>query len=137
MRLLTGQEPTRLQAVAQWGEASQVDENLAGVLLFPGGVIGHFDCGVRAFRCQPAEIRGTTGRIVLEKAFTMEPNETAVIRWWHGEAYEEISIPPVNHYTRMFEAFGDALLEGKPYPYPAADAVANMQVIDGLRAAAR
>ncbi len=136
MRLLTGQEPSAVRALARKGEASQVDENLAGVLQFPSGVIGHFDCGVRAFRCQPAEVRGTTGRIVLEKAFTMEPNEQPVIRWWHGEEYEEITLPAVNHYTLMFEAFGDALLEGKTYPFSPMDAVANMRVIDQLRAAA-
>jgi predicted dehydrogenase len=136
MRLMTGQEPGAVRALARMGQASDVDENLAGVLLFPSGVIGHFDCGVRAFRCQPAEIRGSTGRIVLEKAFTMEPNEKPVIRWWHDEHYEEITLPAVNHYTRMFEAFSDALLEGKVYPFPAADAVANMRVIDHIRAAA-
>jgi D-xylose 1-dehydrogenase (NADP+, D-xylono-1,5-lactone-forming) len=136
MRLLTGEEPSAVRALARIGQASEVDENLAGVLMFPSGVIGHFDCGVRAFRCQPAEVRGTTGRIVLEKAFTMEPNEQPVIRWWHGEEYEEITLPAVNHYSLMFEAFGDALLEGKTYPFSPADAVANMRVIDQLRAAA-
>jgi len=136
MRLLTGEEPSAVRALARIGQSSQVDENLAGVLMFPSGIIGHFDCGVRAFRCQPAEVRGTTGRIVLEKAFTMEPTEQPVIRWWHGEEYEEITLPAVNHYTLMFEAFGDALLEGKTYPFSPADAVANMRVIDQLRAAA-
>lgn len=136
MRLLTGEEPSAVRALARIGQSSQVDENLAGVLQFPSGVIGHFDCGVRAFRCQPAEVRGATGRIVLEKAFTMEPTEQPVIRWWHGEEYEEITLPAVNHYTLMFEAFGDALLEGKTYPFSPADAVANMRVIDQLRAAA-
>lgn len=136
MRLLTGEEPSAVRALARIGQSSQVDENLAGVLRFPSGIIGHFDCGVRAFRCQPAEVRGTTGRIVLEKAFTMEPNEQPVIRWWHGEEYEEITLPAVNHYTLMFEAFADALLEGKSYPFSPADAVANMRVIDQLRAAA-
>jgi predicted dehydrogenase len=136
MRLMTGQEPSALRALGHWGQANGVDENLAGVLLFPAGVIGHFDCGVRAFRCQPAEIRGSTGRIVLEKAFTMEPNEKPVIRWWQNERYEEITLPAVNHYTRMFEAFSDALQGGKPYPFTAADAVANMRVIDQVRAEA-
>jgi D-xylose 1-dehydrogenase (NADP+, D-xylono-1,5-lactone-forming) len=136
MRLMTGQEPQTVRAVARFGAGSDVDENLAGLLLFPSGVIGHFDCGVRAFRCQPAEIRGSTGRILLEKAFTMEPNEKPVIQWWHDEQYEEISVPAANHFTRMFEAFGDALLEGKPYPFAAADALANMRVIDQVRAEA-
>jgi xylose dehydrogenase (NAD/NADP) len=136
MRLMTGQEPETVAAVARYGDTG-VDEQLAGALRFPSGAVGHFDCGLRTFRNHTYELRGTSGRILVERGFTMEANDSHVIRWWHGESYEEITTPPANHYTLMAEDFADALLEGRPPRYPAADAVANMRVLDQLYAAAQ
>jgi predicted dehydrogenase len=136
MRLMTGQEPETVAAVARYGDTG-VDEQFAGALRFPSGAVGHFDCGLRTFRNHTYELRGTGGRILVERGFTMEANDSHIIRWWHGESYEEITTPPANHYTLMAEDFADALLEGRPPRYPAADAVANMRVLDQLYAAAQ
>jgi predicted dehydrogenase len=136
MRLMTGEEPQLAAALAHDGNTG-VDEQFAGALLFPSGAVGHFDCGIRTFRSHTYELRGTGGRILVERGFTMEATDSHIIRWWHGERYEEITTPPANHYTLMAEDFADALLEGRPPRYPAADAVANMRVLDQLRAAAQ
>lgn len=136
-RLLTGEEPARAQAVARWGAASGVDETLAGVMEFPSGVVAHFDCGFRTFRANFCDIRGTTGRILVEPIFNMEPTFAPVIRLWRGEEYEEISAPAANHYTLMVEDFADALLNNRPPRYLAQDGVNNMRAIDMLYAAAR
>lgn len=136
MRLMTGEEPLEAKAVATFGD-SGVDEGLSATLRFPSGALGHFDCGLRGYRTQTYEIRGTDGRILVEKGFTMEPNEEHIIRWWHGEEYEEIRTPAVNHFTLMAEDFADALIESRPTRYPAADAVLNMQVIDKVIQSAR
>ncbi|MCB9450922.1 MAG: Gfo/Idh/MocA family oxidoreductase [Anaerolineaceae bacterium] len=137
MRLMTGEEPVDVTARAQFGEPSGVDETLAGILVFPSGVIGHFDCGLRSYRTPNYEIRGTEGRILVESGFVMEPNEQPVIRHWHGSDYQEIVMPAVNHYTLMAEDFADALLNDRPPRFPGQDGVENMHVIDRLLAAAR
>ena len=67
----------------------------------------------------------------------MQPNEEPIIRIWHGDKYEEIKMPAVNHYTLMAEDFADALLNKRPPRFPAQDGVANMRVIDMLLADAR
>lgn len=136
MRLMTGEEPLQASALAQVGESSGVDETLAGVLAFPSGVVGHFDCGLRSHRTHTYEIRGTEGRILVESAFTMEPHEQPVIRWWRGNEYQEIIMPAVNHYTLMAEDFADALLLNRPPRFPGQDGVENMRVLDQLLAAA-
>lgn len=137
MRLLAGEEPHQVGAVALFGAASRVDETLAGVLFFPSGIVGHFDCGFRTFRANYCEVRGTEGRILAEPVFNMEPGYAPTLRLWRGDSYETISVPAANHYTLMAEDFAGALLDNRPPRYAPADGVQNMQVIDRLYAAAR
>lgn len=141
MRLVTGEEPIRAVGAANFGERSGVDEMLSGVLHFPSGVLGHFDCGLRAMFSNTAEIRGTTGRIVVEWAFTMPPSQPTKIRYWSDKngsgTYEEIEIAPANSYTLMAEDFADAILNQRPPKFPASDAVKQMRVIDQLYASAK
>lgn len=136
MRLLTGEEPEQVMATAAFGAASGVDEMISGVLRFPSGVIGHFDAGLRAFKVHTYEVRGTEGRLQLERAFNPEKDDT-IIRYWHGDDYREITVTGDNQYTLMIEDFSDALLEGRPPRYPARDSVGNMRVIEQVLASAR
>jgi predicted dehydrogenase len=132
MRLMTGEEPVSGKALARWGERSGVDEQLTGILQFPSGALGHFDCGLRQQFVNSYELRGSGGRILVEKGFTVPPNEEPIIRYWHGDFYEEIKLPAVNHYTLMAEDFADALLNKRPPRYLPQDGVENMRVIDRL-----
>jgi predicted dehydrogenase len=139
MRLMTGEEPDAAHAFARIGADSGVDEALAGVLRFPSGVLGHFDCGVRAQHNHSYELRGTKGRIFVEQGFVMPADSATRIRVWENKAYgqddyREIAVPPANHYTLMAEDFADALLTARPPRYLPTDGVANMRVIDQLKA---
>jgi D-xylose 1-dehydrogenase (NADP+, D-xylono-1,5-lactone-forming) len=137
MRWITGEEPVAAQAFASFGAASGVDENLVALLHFPSGALGHFDCGLRQQFTRCYEVRGTHGRILAENAFTPQPNDAAVIRLWQGDQYDTLTLPPANHYTLMAEDFADALLEGRPPRYTAADGIANMRAVEMVLAAAR
>jgi D-xylose 1-dehydrogenase (NADP+, D-xylono-1,5-lactone-forming) len=136
MRLMTGEEPDDAKAIARIGKQSQVDETLSGVLSFPSGVVGHFDCSFRLQWTHMYELRGTEGRIVVEQGFVVPPNEATIIRHWRGDSYEEIKIPAANSYTLMAEDFADALLNKRPPKYLPQDGVSNMAVIDQLYASA-
>ncbi len=137
MRLMAGEEPDRVSAVAQFGERSGVDETLAGVLGFPSGAVGHFDCSLRTSFRHTYELRGTEGRITVDEAFVMSADKSTMIRQWRGGDYHEITIPPANSYTLMAEDFAEALLDNRPPRYDPQDGVNNMAVIDRLLAAAR
>lgn len=137
MRLMTGEEPQTVQAMARFGERSGVDETLTGLLDFPSGVLGHFDCSLRAQFKSGYEIRGSQGRILVEHGFRVEADREPVIRHWQGSRYEEIRVAAANAYTLMVEDFAEALLKRRPLRFPAADAVGNMATIDRLLAAAR
>jgi D-xylose 1-dehydrogenase (NADP+, D-xylono-1,5-lactone-forming) len=130
MRLMSGEEPSRGYSLAKNG--AEVDETLTGILEFPSGALGHFDCGMRTHRAHWYELRGSRGRILVEDAYVPNADETTYIRWWQGERYEVIEIPPSNQYTIMLEDFADALIQGRSPRFPAQDGVDNMRVIDML-----
>lgn len=137
MRLLTGEEPSFAEAFANFGRESEVDESMIGLLKFPSGVLGHFDCGLRSHRVHTYEIRGSAGRILVEEAFTMRPGSEYTIKLWQGDQYHEFKTPAVDHHQLMVEDFADALLNNRPPRFPAQDAVENMRVVDQLLASAR
>ncbi len=134
MRLMTGEEPVAARAFARIGAASGVDETLTGLLDFPSGVVGHFDCSFRAMNTNRYSLHGTHGRIEVEPGFAPEPDAQAVIRTWRDGRPDEIVIPPADQYQRMVEDFADALLLGRPPRYAPQDAVANMAALDMLYA---
>jgi xylose dehydrogenase (NAD/NADP) len=146
IRYLIGEEPSDVHAFADIGARSGVDERLAGLLRFPSGVLAHFDCSLRTHFTQTYEIRGSEGRIFVERAFVPfrpDPEADIIIRYWSSKPgvekheYEEIQIPLVNQYTLMAEDFADALLNNRPPRFPIEDSIANMRAIDRLLAAAR
>lgn len=141
MRMVTGEEPDEALAIANFGGGSQVDETLSGVLHFPSGIIGHFDCGFRSFLTNSYEIRGTKGKINVEPSFTMPATQPSVIRLTRDEngasRVEEIEIPPANSYQLMVEDFAAAIQEKRPPLYDGRDAITQMHTIDMLYASAR
>ncbi len=133
MRLMTGEEPVEARAFASMG--LEVDETLAGLLRFPSGALGHFDCGFHTVITNAYEIRGRRGRIVVDPAFIPSATQDTTIRYYHDRICEEIVIPAADQYQYMVEDFADALLNNRPPLFPPEDAVRNMAAIDLLYAA--
>jgi predicted dehydrogenase len=92
MRFITGEEPVTVSALARFGERTLVDEYLVGIMQFPSGVLGHFDCGLRTFSNHSYEIRGSKGRILVEQGFVMTPGADMTIRHWREDVYQEIMV---------------------------------------------
>ncbi len=132
MRLITGEEPSKLAAFGTYNEHG-VDVQAAVALQFPSGVVGHFDCGVLTAGKQTYEIRGSEGRIRVDEAFVIPQDRPTTIQYWRGSEYEAITIPAAGEYQVMAEDFGDVLLLGKAPLYPAEDAVRMMETLDKLR----
>ncbi|MBN1963084.1 MAG: Gfo/Idh/MocA family oxidoreductase [Anaerolineae bacterium] len=137
MRLLTGEEPEDVAAIANFGAVSGVDEHLAALLRFPSGIIGHFHCGLRTYREHRYVVSGSTGRIVVPQAFGPKTGTPTVIRLETDDTARVIELPDVNQYVLMVEDFAGAILENRPLRFPIEDGVRNMAVIDRLLASAR
>ena len=139
-RTLAGAEPRELSAFANYVSANdggRVDSSFAGMLRFPAGVTARFDCGVNLERRNYLELVGTQGRLYLDKPFSLL-EEDSVIEEHHFSLDSVMhEIKGANHFTRMGEAFAEAVLNGTPLRYRLDDAVGNAQALAALAEAAK
>ena len=133
--------PVRFQSTIERDPTSGVDVITSGILSFAAGV-GTFTCSTRLEPDQRVDIYGTDGRIRIEIPFNIPPDRpTRVFVTAGGDppvapATEILTFPPTDPYAAEAEAFAGAILDGMPVPTPPADAVANLDVLEALFAAA-
>ncbi len=141
-RMLFGAEPERVEASILRDPDMEIDVLTSALLVFPGGGTATFTCSTRSESDQRVHIYGTEGRISIGIPFNIPPDRETHVDVTHG------GDPPVTPDTRTLtfavadpygveaDAFAAAILDGSPAPIPAADAVANMRVIEQVLAAA-
>jgi D-xylose 1-dehydrogenase (NADP+, D-xylono-1,5-lactone-forming) len=125
LRLLCG-EPERVsgEAVARGG----VDGRFAGVLRFPGDVLGTFACGFDVPLLGAIEVVGEGGVLLAE-----DP--------WHGltprltRDGEEVPVEAVNPYRLELEDLSSAIRDGRPPRLGRDDAVGQARAIEAMYAA--
>ncbi|NNJ25459.1 Gfo/Idh/MocA family protein [Alienimonas chondri] len=141
-RWLFGAEPDRVLGRIETDPDYGTDRTADGVLQFdgPGGRgTSTFTCSTQLVPYQRVNAFGTKGRVELEIPFNAPPDKPCVI-WTqsgssgeYGEPLRE-EVPIADQYTLQAEAFGAAVLNDTPVPTPLTDAVANLRVIEALRA---
>jgi predicted dehydrogenase len=133
-RWVLGDEPLRVQAVAEWQHG--VDVAMNAVLEFPGGRAALFDCGFTLPLRQHLEIVGTHGTIRVEDMW-LPSTQAAFLVQREGKAADRVVLPAADQIVHMIENFSRAVQERRE-PVPAAEqAVKTMGVLDALRQAAR
>jgi predicted dehydrogenase len=65
-RLIAGEEPIKANCVGYIGKESRVDQQTAGILMFPSGAIASFECGTQVNIPTNAHIFGSKGSISIE-----------------------------------------------------------------------
>ena len=135
-RTVAGSEPVAVQAWATW-TASGVDAQMAGSLLFEGGVLAQFDCALTMERRESYEVAGTDASLSVPAAFLPGLADVAITVHRGREAEIRHETPGVDEYRLMVEHFADSVLHDRPVRYPAAEAAANMVVIEALYRSAR
>jgi D-xylose 1-dehydrogenase (NADP+, D-xylono-1,5-lactone-forming) len=110
-------EPTQVGAVARIGE-SGVDLTVGAALGFPEGPTAFAWGSFESPEHQALEIVFEDRTLRIEKPFTA----------WRD---------PDDPYQLMVEAFADAVLSGSPAPLPLSDSIANLRLLDRVRAAAQ
>ena len=132
-RLLMDSEPEGAMAVER---RTSVDDTLVGALLFPERVLAQIECSIESYERTRAEIVGTQGTIVLEHPWFPGEDRGEVILC-RDKSEERIATPGGNGYHLEAEDFADAVLQGRPPRWTAADAVANMAAMEALLESAR
>jgi predicted dehydrogenase len=132
-RFLYKAEPHRVLAIVENDPEFQTDRLVSGTLDFGRGT-SQFTCSTQLDAFQRVIILGTTGRIEIEVPFNPSPEKRT--RLWHqrGGQTDEIQFPVCNQYTLQADRFSLAVLNNLQVPTPLSDALANMKVIDALRA---
>jgi predicted dehydrogenase len=140
-RMLFGSQPTRVQAAITRDPASGVDVLTSGILEFPAGV-ATFTCSTRMEPDQRVDLYGTEGRIAIHIPFNIPPDRPTKLSVFAGgdppvnPGVEEITIAARDPYAVEAEGFAAAILDGAPVPTPPDDAVANLEVMEAVFAAA-
>ncbi|QDT14117.1 Gfo/Idh/MocA family protein [Alienimonas californiensis] len=137
-RWLFDAEPDRVLGRIEIDPDYGTDRIADGVLDFGRGT-STFTCSTQLVPYQRVNAFGTAGRVELEIPFNAPPNAPCVLHLQSGRAGEygapvREDLPVADQYTLQAEAFGDAVLNDTPVPTPLTDAVANLRVIEALRA---
>jgi predicted dehydrogenase len=135
-RWLIGAEPIEVQASAQYGQASGVDETLGGLLRFPGGELALVSCSFRTALRQNYEVVGRDAALEVSLAFVPEGEESPLVLLRDNQVELE-RFPRTDQYQLMVEHFADSVLEDQPLRFPPEEAWANARVLDALALAAR
>jgi predicted dehydrogenase len=140
-RMLLRAEPV---AVRSWWKIDPrfgVDVAAGGLLEFPQGRVALVSCSFEGFGNGFYSAVGRKG--VIEAPRGIIPglgtrlSETLLVTMDADGRRVETTIPPVDHYQLMVEAFADAVLEKKAVPLPPSDSLANMRVLDAFARSAR
>lgn len=141
-RRLFGTEPTRVQGSLDIHPVFGVDVTASATLDFPDRGQATFTVSTQSDSDQRVNIVGTEGRIEITRPFNAQAHLPMIVRVGAGmgqsydEPLETLSFGPADQYSIMAQRFAAAILSGEQAPVSVDDAVANMAVIDALRAAA-
>lgn len=130
-RTLMGEEPTKVQAFATWGD-SGVDEEMVATLRFPGNRFAQFHCALTLPRQEVYEVVGKAGNFTVPSAFLPGTSDAEIEESGSGLEPESRTFEGVDEYQLMVEHFADCLLTDQEPRYSAEEAAANMRVIEAL-----
>jgi predicted dehydrogenase len=127
-------EPEAVQGWEHLGP-SGVDETFVGLLRFPHGVLGLFDCGFQSPYYTFVEVAGSTGALVVQRPFNINAETRMLVRREQEE--EELAVPEAEPYRCEVEALTAAVLDGVPLAVPLAWSRANVATLVRLYQSAR
>jgi len=130
-----GRTPARVEASATMAK-SGVDASFAGWLDFGDGFTATIECSFDAPERQFLEIVGTEASVVLDRAYTPGPADTAMtLRHRDGRA-ETIVTAGSDPYREMIEHFHAVVRSGEVPRRPCAASITLLAVLERLRGAA-
>lgn len=140
-RMLFGSEPTGVRATMIREGGTGVDVVTSAILEFGSGT-AEFTVSTRTETDQRVHIYGTEGRISIGIPFNIPPDlPTEVFITAGGDPpvspnTERLVFEPADPYTVQAETFAAVVLDGARPPFPAADSIAQADVMDRIFAAA-
>jgi predicted dehydrogenase len=131
-----GDAPPAMAAQQQVTDGG-VDATFTGWLGFPSGFTATFCCSFDAPERQVLEVVGTDGAMTVEPAFTPDVDDCRVAVVDRGGTADVLVSRPGAMYQLMVEQVGRAVRGHHTLRRSARDAVALLELVDGLREVAR
>jgi predicted dehydrogenase len=128
-RWILGREPVRVASSIEMDPAFGVDR-LASMLLDFGGAHAIGTCGTQMAPSQRVQILGDKGKLEIEIPFNAPPDRKCRILLND----EVIEFPVGDQYTLQGDAFSRSIRDGTDQLLPLEDSIANMRVLDAIRA---
>ena len=134
-------EPVAAMASFDLDPAAGIDLAATAILEFPGGRSALISSSFKGSGQGFYQVIGSKGVIDVPRAFIpgmgSRVAEGLIVVSDPDGRRTETTFEPANHYRLMAEAFANAVLSGRPVPYPPEDAVNNMRALDAIAASAR
>jgi predicted dehydrogenase len=137
-RWILGREPVRVSALAEMDPAFGVDRLTSMLLDFNGAQV-IATCATQMVPSQRVHIFGDKARLEIEIPFNAPPDRACRIflddgAALNGASRRVIEFPVCDQYTLQGDAFSHAIRAGARQALPLEDSVANMEVLDAVRA---
>jgi predicted dehydrogenase len=135
-RLFLGDSPVGMKAIGAFHPETKVDTSVQGVIDYGAGRCAIISCGFDSGVHQKVVLCGTSGTIELGHPFKSWTGRPAIaVRTTQGE--EVIAFDPVNTFQLEVDDLAVAIGSRRAPLVGAADALRNMEILDGLAAATR
>ncbi len=135
LRTMVGTEPEVVSAesLVGWGG---VDRATTARLQFPDGPTGHVTASMLSRRLVSISLRAVGTKGTLKAVNPLLPKLLGSLTVRVGRSKRRERPWPDSTYAHQLTAFVAAVTEGAPFPTGTDDAIANMEVIDGIYRAA-
>ncbi|MGG2463928.1 Gfo/Idh/MocA family protein [Streptomyces sp. RGM 3693] len=135
---LLGEDLDVVGAALTYGAGRHVETAGAALLHSATGITAHLTFGLdHAYRSW-YEVCGSTGRIVVNHAFTPPADHAPLLRIERGTDTEELHLPPDDQVTNTLTAFAAAIRTPRPpapgeWPEPDAAVLRQAELLDAIR----
>ncbi len=136
-RQITQAEPVWVDATADFGEQSGVDETMVAIMRFPDDVVCELNCSFTTCYRHSLDIIGSDAQLRLTHPWTPGPDLTTELILNESDRIETIGIPPADQYALEVEHFCRAVSGEEPLRWGPDDAVLQMRAMDALSESAK
>jgi predicted dehydrogenase len=130
LRYVLGEEVESISTLATKSQPQdQVEATAAMQMQMTGGILANVTVSARTPYRTLIEITGSEGVLIAENGLTVDRPIEIVLRRG-GDVVETATVNNADSYTRMLNAFAEAMHGGKPFAATGADAIRNMAALD-------
>jgi predicted dehydrogenase len=130
LRYVLGEDVESISTLATKSHPQdQVEATAALQMQMTGGILANVTVSARTPYRTLIEITGSEGVLIAENGLTVDRPIEIVLRRG-GDVVETATVNNADSYTRMLNAFAEAMHSGKPFAATGEDAIRNMAALD-------